>query len=155
MLCLFSYPFIFMNCFIILNIKNQVVGYSGAVKWMESDRVKYVVYAVNDVVILHDAATGDQQILCGANGRITAFNVCFPLPHVTPHRTPPPSFVAVAQENPHLIHILSLSLPLSSVDGPSTEYLRQFCIFSREKNFEIAVSTPCFLPFLHYVATGE
>ena len=83
----------------------QIVGYSGVVKWVESDATKFVLYAANDVAVLHNVATGAQRFLRGANGRISALASWFPLPHSAPHRAPPPVFVAVAQEKPHLIRI--------------------------------------------------
>lgn len=81
------------------------MGYSGCVKWVEGDKKRYLVYAINDVVVFYSVESGEQQFLCGANGKISALGVSFPLPHVTPHRPPPPAFVAVAQEKPSLIRI--------------------------------------------------
>lgn len=72
---------------------------------MESDKSKFVIFAANDIVVIHDVATDLQRFLLGANGKITAISANFPLPHATPHKTPPPILVAVAQEKPNLIRI--------------------------------------------------
>lgn len=84
---------------------------------MESDRSKFVIFAANDVVVIHDVATGLQRFLFGATGKITAISASFPLPHSTTQKVAlTPILVAVAQEKPYLIRIPKFLLLLFFTD---------------------------------------